>query len=117
MSYTTYDFHATLFNSAIAGQIDPAKIVRVVAAWGSQGDCAEWHGGFLFEISDGRFAYVSGWCDTTGWGCQDGAEITYYDTQPERDRLEKSRSIEWDEEPADLNRYVKGGYKDAARYA
>ena len=31
-----------------------------------------WTGGFVLKLKDGRFAYLTGWCDYTGWGCQDG---------------------------------------------
>jgi hypothetical protein len=32
----------------------------------------------VLALKDGRFAYFSAWCDTTGWGCQEGAsQITY----------------------------------------
>ena len=56
-------------------------IAAVLAAWGKgdgQGDDApgyrfgesatDWTGGFLCALVDGRFAYISGWCDYTVWG-------------------------------------------------
>lgn len=118
MSYTTSDFHETLFNSEISGQIDPSKVVRVVAAWGECGDGNEWSGGFLLELSNGRFAYIYGWCDYTGWGCQDGATVKYFDAKPELSALPEQYQdgVEWDHEPADLNRYAQGGYEDAERF-
>jgi hypothetical protein len=48
-------------------------IAEVFASWEStDGDYAEWSGCAALRLKDGRFALVSGWCDTTGWGCQDG---------------------------------------------
>lgn len=34
----------------------------------------------VFRLKDGRYAYVTAWCDYTGWGCQDGADISYADS-------------------------------------
>lgn len=124
MSYTTFDFHETLFNSKIGGQVTPDAVTKVVAAWGhSPEGGGSWEGGFVLALNDGRFAYITGWCDYTGWGCQDGAKITYYDALPDwRAFHANDYSAEiiaadlWDEEPADLNRYVAGGYKEADRY-
>jgi hypothetical protein len=56
--YTTYDFEECMCDG----------IIHVHAAWGIQGAFAEWEGGFLVEKKDGTFAYLTGWCDTTGWG-------------------------------------------------
>lgn len=32
----------------------------------------------VVRLVDGRFAYFSAWCDTTGWGCQQGASDVVY---------------------------------------
>ncbi len=119
MSYTTRDFHQTLFHRQIA--IDPASVVTVISAWGHQGGWGEWEGGFLLKTKDGRYAYIEGWCDTTGWGCQDGAAIMWFDREPSRSELVTSlqealgtkEDADWDEAPIDLNRSIDGGYKDA----
>jgi len=123
VSYATYDFTESLDRVALK----PADIAMIVAAWGigdGQGEDAghyrwsddgvtEWSGGFLMRLNDGRFAYVTGWCDFTGWGCQDGAEITYYDAQPSLDSLKGGPAPdEWDHEPADLNRWLTSGARD-----
>jgi hypothetical protein len=108
MSYALYDYTETL---NVCG-VDPHNVKRVIASWGEQGDYAEWSGGFLLEMKDGRFAYASGWCDTTGWGCQDGANVTYFESEPERESLE-DRVKDWDEEPSDLNRWHAHGCVDS----
>jgi hypothetical protein len=41
-------------------------------------DESSWH--WLLWLQDGTYAYVTGWCDYTGWGCQSGGEIEYYPT-------------------------------------
>lgn len=122
MSYTTYDFHETLFNPSVRGEIDPAAVEKVIAAWGRNPEgYGSWEGGFLLALKDGRFAYVTGWCDTTGWGCQDGASVTYFDQQPALSDLERPEVrqhdyepvSDWDLEPADLNQHVANGYQGA----
>lgn len=71
MSYSVCDLDECLrIAGRYCGRVTPQRgdISRAVAAWGRDGDFAEWRGGFLFELRDGRFAYICGWCDTSGWG-------------------------------------------------
>lgn len=108
--YTSEDFSESLDCVGI----QPHQIERVVAAWGkNEDDGSQWAGGFLLKFRDGRIAYVTGWCDYTGWGCQDGAEVYYYDSRPDQvpgpygiDHL--LISPEWGEDPVDLNRWIRG---------
>ncbi len=105
MSYAVYDFSETLKGVGI----ERDSVKRVAAAWGESGTCAEWDGGFLIELNDGRWAYVSGWCDTTGWGCQDGTDVKWFDAEPKlHDLNTKAEPAEWENDPADCNRYVRG---------
>lgn len=82
MSYQVSDFSECV-ECAIrdTARIRREDISAVLAAWGKgcgAGDDApgyrfgtsatEWVGGFLCALVDGRFAYISGWCDYTGWG-------------------------------------------------
>ena len=134
MSYTTYDFSESLDRAGIA----PADVSTVVAAWGkgggmgedaghyrwSEDGATEWNGGFLMRMKDGRFAYLTGWCDYTGWGCQDGASVTHLDAEPALDNLtpadkwapQPPAPDEWDREPADLNLWLERGAPDADRF-
>ena len=76
MAYSLSDFTESLDRV----NIDPGTIARVLAAWGeSPEDFASWSGGFIMLTTDGRVAVLTGWCDTTGWGCQDGATLTFPD--------------------------------------
>jgi hypothetical protein len=63
--------------------INPDYVDRVLYAWG-HGDegYAEWEGGFILSLKDGRYVYVWGWCDTSGWGCQDGGGVIPFNHQP-----------------------------------
>jgi hypothetical protein len=128
VSYTTEDFGESLSRV----DLDRTTIDRVVAAWGmgdgqgrdaghnrwSDTSVTEWAGGFLMRLRDGRYAYLTGWCDYTGWGCQDGASLTYYDREPDKTALLGPRAHDypdegppdpdtWDVEPTDLNRWLR----------
>ncbi len=113
--YTTCDLACSLE----IVKIDREAIETVHYGWGhSPEGYGSWEGGFILELKDGRFATIEGWCDTTGWGCQDGSEVTYHDTLPEvpSGLLERSwsdnpgRAIDADYLPADLNRWVQGEF-------
>lgn len=122
MSYTTNDFEESLSRVGL----QTTTIAKVEAAWGkgdgmgqdaghfkwSDEGASDWCGGFLMRLTDGRYAYLSGWCDYTGWGCQDGAELDMFDSKPALESLVKSEYFshpspeEWDLEPYDLNRFL-----------
>ncbi len=131
MSYTTEDFAESLERV----DVERSSIASVIAAWGtgsgmgedaghyrwSNDGATEWSGGFLFSLNDGRFAYLTGWCDYTGWGCQDGADIYHFDARPTLDEVravahtdtyhQPPMDAEWDTEPADLNLWIKSKEK------
>jgi len=56
---------------------DMAEAACCIEAGKQDGDYAETSLVALLEMKDGRFAVLTGWCDTTGWGCQDGADVSY----------------------------------------
>ena len=111
MSYTRHDFSESMDRATIT----PEHIAKVIAAWGESD--GEWSGGFVLALKDGRFAYLTGWCDTTGWGCRDGASIAYFAscpayqgfTQDDDNSNAGPSAIAWDEAPADLNRWLDEG--------
>lgn len=45
-------------------------VEHVVAAEDGENEGDSWEG--VFRLKDGRFVFVSAWCDYTGWGYQDG---------------------------------------------
>jgi len=131
MSYTTTDFEESLKQT-----IPASDVARVIAAWGkgegmgkdaghfrwAADGASEWAGGFLLALKDGRYAYVTGWCDYTGWGCQDGASVYYFDEQPSISEARMAArgeyandpdESEWDLEPADLNSWLASGAPDS----
>jgi hypothetical protein len=106
--YCTNDFEESLKQVHLE-----AKPVKVIKAWGRAEDAdvcchMDWSGGFVMELANGRYAYLSGWCDYTGWGCQDGAEIITADSLDALDIPGKhyENDIAWDENPADLNKWI-----------
>ena len=109
MSYGIYDFSESLSG------IDPDTIEVVLAAWGNVDtedaccdECGgEWSGGFLLKFKEDqphRYAYITGWCDYTGWGCQDGTSVDYFETLPDLDTLFPDKN--YDIEPTDLNKWI-----------
>ncbi len=119
--YTLYDFTETVCHTEIGTQIGGAENVeKVLAAWGNGSNeiGGEWSGGFLMKLRDGRIAYAEGWCDFTGWGCRDGATVTFFDSVPNLKGLSKDHDdIEWDKEPADLNGWIERGYPEDEEFA
>lgn len=62
--YTKSDFYYCLDRAPLG-----AFPKRVIRAWGISGrQYADWRGGFVVELADGKHAYVSGWSDSSGWG-------------------------------------------------
>lgn len=121
-TYTTYDFHESLQRVKL-----PSPPVECLRAWGRCNEGGtEWSGGFIIRLQDGQFAYISGWNDYTGWGCQDGVHVTYAPTVKKLDLLDTTsdpnypwsqhQELEpndtWDEQPVDINKYIASGMKD-----
>jgi hypothetical protein len=112
MGYTTYDFEETMERAAGEG-VSVENVRTVIAAWGEGGDdWNEWSGGFLLEMKDRSLVYITGWCDTSGWGCQDGIEVFKFvdnaDLVEQYENIDTLRDAhEWDMEPADLNLYLE----------
>lgn len=106
MSYSTCDFKYSIQGGYGGGKPLPSKPVKVLYAYGGvdeDGKCCndcggEWSGGFVVQLENSKLAHVTGWCDYTGWGCQDGGDHTIHDD---------ISSIEvkpfWDKDPVDLN--------------
>lgn len=116
--YTRYDFSETLGRASLS----PAP-KSVIAAWGiSPEGWGSWSGGFLLELENNTVVYLEGWCDTTGWGCQDGVRDFAFDSVSSFENWVNSRSKEdrpydyveyilWDRWPPDLNLWISNGMK------
>ena len=47
-------------------------VATIIACVSGEADGPAWH--YICELKDGRYAYVTGSCDYTGWGCQESGE-------------------------------------------
>jgi hypothetical protein len=118
MAYDLYDFTESL---SVAG-VEQARVEHCSVGFGDSPEgYGSWEGGFVCHTRSGKpWIFVFGWCDTTGWGCQDGAWVIEYDHEPTEAELRASwdkemEYSEWeplwrerDEAPADVNRYLVG---------
>ena len=118
MSYDLYDFTESL---NVAG-VEPTRVEHCALAFGDSPEgYGSWHGGFVCHTRSGApWVFVFGWCDTTGWGCQDGAYVVDFDHEPTREEIDAAWKDElgdmgglfepedFDEAPADINRYLVG---------
>lgn len=55
-----------------------SDIALVVSAIDGENDEENWVGVFLMK--DGKFLYITAWCDYTGWGCQEGGSSSIFDS-------------------------------------
>jgi hypothetical protein len=56
------------------------QIVAVEYWFAEYGSYAETDIAAVFALTDGRWASLTSWCDTTGYGCQDGTDWVITDT-------------------------------------
>ena len=45
-------------------------VKEIIACVPGGADSSNWH--YIMKLADGKFGYATGWCDYTGWGCQEG---------------------------------------------
>lgn len=53
-------------------------IAHVLAVWEGENDGDDWR--WVIALNDGRFAFLQGGCDYTGWDCQSWATSVFDDT-------------------------------------
>ena len=70
--FAVYDFSESIACAQRDGHdsgITIGEVARCLAAWGVSGrEYADFSGGFLVQLKDGRFAYIQGDSDSSGWG-------------------------------------------------
>ncbi len=100
--------------------VDPGTIQKVHWAWGADDGSSGYSDqcfGFAIEMKDGAFQVLKDWCDTTGWGCHDGAEVLPW---PGSERPSKGDgNFYWEEpdpEPVDLNLWLTNGARKDDRF-
>lgn len=88
-------------------------VAEVLASVKGENDGANWVA--ILRLQDGRYAYLTAWCDYTGWGCREGGEsatsntfegIAQHLTDDDRSRLEGSVPIRlWAAQTSDLGQH------------
>ena len=93
--------------------VTPLHIEKVISVWGSESQTGEWEGGILMKMKTGKYAYLLGWCNTQEGGYQDGAEIEYFDSEPDYKSFQPKESWVhgpspslWDDQPGDFNEWL-----------
>lgn len=72
--YNSPSVSVALGSTVAADPFQRNDVKRVIAAADGENDGADWIG--IFELNDGRFAFLSAGCDYTGWDCQSGGGAT-----------------------------------------
>jgi len=54
--------------------VEKELVANVLAEVPGEADGPNWHA--IVKMVDGKFGYLTGWCDYSGWGCQDGGKLT-----------------------------------------
>lgn len=70
-----YDFCAAVEYNNI--DVDFDNVRKVLALFEGENDGDSWR--WIFVTNDNRYAFMKGWCDYTGWDCQSGCNVTYFD--------------------------------------
>ena len=73
-------------------EIKLKNVVDVLAEVPGEADESCWHA--VIKLANGKYGYLTGWCDYTGWSCQDGANFTEAKTAIEAAKLAKSNNEE-----------------------
>lgn len=108
--YTVYDFKESV--DRVSGLGRPK---RVLYAYGESPEGGgSWNGGFVFENDAGKIAILTGWCDYTGWGCQDGATGQVFDNLDGlKAWVAAAHEVpdlgSMDADPQDLNKWISDG--------
>lgn len=71
MSFTLNDLHECLGHRDLVKQFQdegPIAMIHKGHGYADSESGTDWSGGFVIEFQSGRWGYLSGWCDYTGWG-------------------------------------------------
>lgn len=90
-----YDLRACLENNPQDSYTE-ADIEKVLAVYEGENDGDNWR--WILHLKDGRFVYLSGGCDYTGWDCQSNAYSEFSDTQ--------QGAVDYELAESDFNREV-----------
>jgi hypothetical protein len=80
-SCTIYNHHLPEPVAGYTGsctKVTREDVAVILAMSDGENDGANWLG--AFQLKDGRYLYVEGWCDYTGWDCQSSGSSWVADT-------------------------------------
>lgn len=86
-----------LFSEGHGGELKISDIHNVLAEVPGGADGSNWF--WIVELCDGRFAYITGGCDYSGWGCRDWGETKIAGTVKEAIELVKPESYDEAKKP------------------
>lgn len=72
-----YDLEECLSNNTQDG-FGSSDIQYVLAVWEGHNDGDDWR--WILQLKDGRYVYLQGGCDFTGWDCQSWASSVFAET-------------------------------------
>lgn len=72
-------------SAVLMSEMDPKNIASVDRRRDGENDEASWLA--MGQTHDGRWWFLSAWCDYTGWDCQAGGNHKFADTRDELIRL------------------------------
>lgn len=90
------------------------EISHVLAVWEGENEGDDWR--WILQLQDGRYVYLIGGCDYTGWDCQSWANSTFADTAELAAIYELLGYIDNPKFPRglDLKKLAKALFNDAA---
>lgn len=75
-------------------------IKQVLAVWEGENDGDDWR--WIFTLNNGRFVFLQGGCDYTGWDCQSSANSVIVDTIAEVFEQARDNSKRFHENTPDI---------------
>lgn len=91
-----YDLRACLeYNPQSEFNVDNIK--DVLAVWEGENDRDAWR--WILKLNDGRFVFLKGACDYTGWDCQSWANSYFTSSPIEACLYEKNEENNWNYDP------------------
>lgn len=92
-----YDLYACLEYNPQSFAVE--EVEKVLAVWEGQNDGDDWR--WVLKLSDGRFCFLQGGCDYTGWDCQSWASSEFKGTPEDAAKLALGELTIGDKSPMD----------------
>lgn len=106
-----YDFNECLKYAPFKKE----EVEEIIACSPGGADGESWH--YIVLLKKGRYGYVTGWCDYTGWGCREGGNGSIHGTAQEA--VDQTKSSTWDDRPEEdekLRKNLIGQVKGVTPY-